>query len=82
MHEIAPAMSTAVCSSLTDADISCQGPILQTWPNLNPSMDKQLIHHKVWGEITYPFPNRWVIPSHTFLGMWLLIHAGIKVDPC
>ena len=25
--------------------------------------------------------NGWVIPSHTLLGMWLLIHAGIKVDP-
>ena len=23
-----------------------------------------------------------VISSHTFMGMWLLIHAGIKVKPC
>ena len=45
----------------------------------------------MWDEITYPFPNlkvqlvkfgNWyVIFSYTLLGMWLLIHAGIKVDP-
>ena len=50
------------------------------------------IHYKVWDEITYQFPNfngqplkfgnGLVISSHTFLGMWLLIHAGIKVTPC
>ena len=28
----------------------------------------------MWDGITYPF--------HTLLGMWLLIHAGIKVTPC
>ena len=27
------------------------------------------------------FRNGWVISSHTLLGMWLLIHAGIKVKP-
>ena len=44
----------------------------------------------MWDEINYPFPNFngytvevwewWVISSHTLLGMWLLIHAGIKVE--
>ena len=27
------------------------------------------------------FENGWLILSHTLLGMWLLIHAMIKVDP-
>ena len=35
-------------------------------------MDKLLHnHYKVWDGIS----------SHTLLGMWLLIHAGIKVHP-
>ena len=43
----------------------------------------------MWDEITYPFPNcnasaveiweRISNSSHTSLGMWLLIHSGIKV---
>ena len=47
---------------------------------------------KVWDEITYliakfngppvKFENRLVISSHTSVGMWLLIHAWIKVNPC
>ena len=43
----------------------------------------------MWDEITYPFPNvnsatgnGQVISSHMLLGMWLLIHAGIKVKLC
>ena len=39
----------------------------------------------MWDEITYPFLNfngAYVILSHTLQGMWLLIHAGIKVKPC
>ena len=43
------------------------------------------IHYIVWDEITYPFPkfeNVLVISFHTMPGMWLVIHAGIKVDPC
>ena len=51
------------------------------------------IHYKVWDEIFYPFPNfnsaavslfgnGLVISSHTLLGMWLLIHAGIEVNLC
>ena len=49
------------------------------------------IHHKVSGEITHIFPNfngcpievwEWInnFISHV-TGMWLLIHAGIKVNP-
>ena len=44
----------------------------------------------MWDEITYPFPNfngyavdvwGWVRNlSYTLLGLWLLIHAGIKVN--
>ena len=50
------------------------------------------IHYTVWDEITYPFPNindgaTEVCESisysfYTLLDMWLLIHAGIKVNPC
>ena len=49
----------------------------------------------MWDELTYPFlsfngatiqvfkfKNGYVISSHTLLGVWLLIHAGIKVKPC
>ena len=43
-------------------------------------------------EISCPFPNfngatplkfenGWIILSHTLLGMWLAIQAGIKVNP-
>ena len=38
----------------------------------------------MWDEITYPFLNftgHKVISSHTLPGRWLLIHAGIKVNP-
>ena len=28
------------------------------------------------------FGNEYVIASYILLYMWLLIHAGIKVDPC
>ena len=50
------------------------------------------IHCDVWDEITYPFANfngctfevrQWISNFIThFMGMWLLIHAGIKVNPC
>ena len=39
----------------------------------------------MWDDITYPFLNfkgGEVISFHTLQGMWLLIHAGIKVKPC
>ena len=54
------------------------GPLLLTWFKFNPNMD-----YKVWDEITYRFPvqfgNGWIISSQTLLGMWFLIHVGIKV---
>ena len=28
------------------------------------------------------FRNGKVISSHTLLGVWLLTHAGIKINPC
>ena len=49
------------------------------------------IHHNVSVEIAYPLPNfnvstvevwELVISSHTLLGMWILIHVRIKVNPC
>ena len=46
----------------------------------------------MWIEITYPFPNfngctvetsEWISKfTHTLLGMWLLVHVGIEVNPC
>ena len=44
------------------------GTLLLTWFYFKPSMDK--------------LRNGEVISSHTVLSMWLLIHAGIKVNPC
>ena len=46
----------------------CPEPLLPTWINFNPSMEKNLhplqnvrwnyyIHYKVWAEIIHPFPN-------------------------
>ena len=42
--------------SALDIDL---GPLLLTWINFIPSMDKwfHLFFFKVWDEITYPFPN-------------------------
>ena len=47
------------------------------------------IHYTMRDEITHQLPNpmvqtlrtenAWVISSHTLRGMWLLIHAGIKI---
>ena len=59
------------------------GPLLLTWFNFNPRMDKYYIHYKLWDDMTYPFldyngatveVNKWIrISSHIF------IHAEIKV---
>ena len=66
-----------------------QGPLLWTWVNLNLSMDKWLHSYKVREDITYQFRNlmqplevsEWIINFiDTLLGIWLVIHAGIKVD--
>ena len=46
----------------------CPGPLLLTWIIFNPSVDE--------------FGSGWVIPPHILLGMWLLIHTGIKLNPC
>ena len=49
-----------------------------------PSWIKDCIHYKVWDEISYPYEHmtRIHIPSYTLLGMWLLTHAGIRVNQC
>ena len=36
-------------------DLREPGTLLLTWFNFNPSID--YIHHKLWDEITYPFPK-------------------------
>ena len=58
---------------------------------LIPALISNYVHYNMWGEITYPFPNfngytvevwEWISNlSHVLLGMWLLIHAEIKVKP-
>ena len=63
-------------------------PFLLIRINLNPRAQiSNYIHYKVWNWITNPFPNfnvkfwEWIskfIPHYT--GMWLLIHAVIKVN--
>ena len=55
--------------------------------SFNPARMNNYIHHKMWDEITYPFPefNGHTVEvwketsSTTLLGMWLLIHSGIEV---
>ena len=57
-----------------------------------PAWINDNIYYKVWDEIMYPFPNfsgitaegsEWISNyTHILLGMWLLIHAGIKVKSC
>ena len=59
---------------------------------LIPGLISNYIHHNMWNEITYPFPNfnsaivevcEWISnSSHSLPGMGLLIHAGIRVNPC
>ena len=57
-----------------------------------PAWISNYFHYKVWDKITYPFLNfngatvevkEWIsnFILH-FTGVWLLIHAGIKVKPC
>ena len=68
-------------------------PLLLTWFNFNPSMDKWLhvLQSVGWNYLSIPKLqrcNRWSLGmdkwflSHTLLGMWFHIHAGIKVNPC
>ena len=72
--------------------LNYQWPLLLTWFNFNPSMDK-LSHNQwtvVWNYLSIPklqrlhrwsFGNWLVIPSHILQRKLLLIHAGIKVNP-
>ena len=55
--------------------------LLLTWFNFNLEMDASIMKCGV-SYLSIPvlplkFGNRHVISSHTLLGMWLLIHAGI-----
>ena len=43
---------------------------------------KYVIHHQTSMVELFKFGNGLVISFHTFLGMWLFIRAGIKVEPC
>ena len=72
-------------------NIPTQAPHLLARINLTPAWISNYIHYNVWDEIAYPFPNfndyavevyKWV--SIFILHYWLclLIHAGIKVNPC
>ena len=68
------------------------GPLYDYELSLIQAWISNHIYYKVWDEITYPFPNfnsvtievgnGEEISSHTLLGVWLLIHAGIKVNQC
>ena len=70
-----------------------QGPLLQTWINFNPSMDKYTSNHllsNMWDKITYPFPNfngctveiwEWISNFIPQFMMDVIMHAGIKVNP-
>ena len=71
--------------------LSTSGPLLLTWTNFNPGMDKKL--HPLlsvgWNYFSTPNFKRWnrpvkfgngnIISFRTLLGVSLLIHAGIKV---
>ena len=54
---------------------------LATWNNFDPGM-KLLVHSQTSRVQPLMYGNGLVIPSPILLGMWLLIHAGIKVNPC
>ena len=61
------------------------GPLYRHESTLIPTWISNYIHHEVCNEKTsmvapLKFGNRYVI--HILLGMWLLIHAGITVNPC
>ena len=83
-----------VCIASWDISLhfaECRGPFYSHGLTLIPEWTSNYTHYKTWDEITYPFPNfngcavevgEWIILSHTILGTWLLIHAGIEVNPC
>ena len=78
------------CVNNGDNEAWC--PFCQYGLTLIPAWISDYVHYKVWDAITYLFPNfnsatvevwAWISNfSHTVLDMWLLIHAGIKVNPC
>ena len=61
------------------------------YTTLIPAWIRKYVYCKVWYEITYTYlhfysaavevGNGQSISSHSLLGMWLHIHAGIKVNP-
>ena len=60
------------------------GPILLTWFDFNPSMDKYLhpLSCMGWNYLSIPKLqryNRWI--PHTFLGMWLWRHQNGSISP-
>ena len=55
------------------------GPLLLPWINFNQTCIRFYIHCKVWDEFTYTFFN---FNGWTLLGMQLLMHARIKLQPC
>ena len=69
-----------------------RGPFYQRGWTLIPGRISNHVPSKVWNAITYTFPNlngatvgvwEWISnSSHILWGMWLLIHAVIKVKPC
>ena len=60
-------------------------PLLLTWINFIPSMDKEShpLSSVGWNNVSIllKFGNLKVISFHTLLDVWLLIHIWIKVGP-
>ena len=70
--------------------IYTRGPFDQQGFTLISAWISDYIHLKVRDENTYRLENfqgaadevcEWIISSHIFLGMWLLIHVGNTVNP-
>ena len=64
------------------SNVATISPNLLTWINYNPSMDMHPhpLQSVEWNYLSIPKLqrcNRLVVSSHTWQGMWLLIHAGI-----
>ena len=57
-----------------------QGPTLVTWISFNPTTGKLLHKLNISDEIIYLYPK--TTSSHNLLGMWLLLHGGVKVKSC
>ena len=62
-----------------------RGPFYQHGLVVAPNMKcvmKLLLHSQTSTVQPLKFGNGEVVPSHTLLDMWLLTHAGIKVNIC